>query len=194
MQNTHILFLFCRYADVCVHRLLAAAINVLPLPMDLSSKSKTHDLAANMNRRHRSAQLAGRASVKLHTLIFFAGGSAKEEDAYILDIEMAEKIEPSFTVMVPRYGIEGQVQLSIEADDPKLHRFPDDHKITYDNGTNDKITLQVFDKVRVSIWVKDVQDDQQELVIDLADPTFGSGEPKKRKIETERADDQRKKR
>ena len=126
-----------------------------------------------MNRRHRSAQLAGRASVKLHTLIFFSGDAPKEEDAYILNIETAAKTEPSFTVMVPRYGIEGQVQLPIEADDPKLHRFPDEHKITYDGPEGKNVSLQVFDKVIVSIWVNNVQDDQQELVIDIVEPKLG---------------------
>ena len=105
----HIFTVRNSYADVCVHRLLAAAIGVAPLPVHLSSKSYLHDLAANMNRRHRSAQLAGRASVQLHTLIFFSGDGAKEEDAYVLDVDTAEASEPSFTVMVPRYGIEGRV-------------------------------------------------------------------------------------
>jgi exosome complex exonuclease DIS3/RRP44 len=46
-----------RYADVVVHRLLAAAIGVAPLPEALMSKGKLHDLADNMNRRHKAAQV-----------------------------------------------------------------------------------------------------------------------------------------
>jgi exosome complex exonuclease DIS3/RRP44 len=164
-----------RYADVCVHRLLAAAINVAPLPPHLSSKSYLHDLCANMNRRHRAAQLAGRASVQLHTLIFFASDAAgKEEDAYVLDVETTDKSEPSVSVMVPRYGIEGRVKLGIAVDDPKLFRLPDEHKIVYDNNTS----VQVFDRIRVKIWVREVQDNQRELVIDLVSPTFS--EPNKK--------------
>lgn len=175
-----LIFLCCRYADVCVHRLLAAAINVAPLPVHLSSKSYLHDLCANMNRRHRAAQLAGRASVQLHTLIFFAGGTAKEEDAYILDVETAEQSEPSIRVMVPRYGIEGRVTLPIESDDSKLVRLPKEHRLVYDqDGSN--ISLQVFDKIRVSILVKNIEDHQRELVIELVDPTFSSA-PGKRKL------------
>ena len=167
---THFTSPIRRYADVCVHRLLAAAINVAPLPVHLSSKTYLHDLCANMNRRHRSAQLAGRASVQLHTLIFFDSAKAKEEDAYVLDVETAEKSDPSFTVIVPRYGIEGRVSLALNPDDPKLVRIPNEHKIVYDN----KASIQVFDKVRVSISVQTDLDHQRELLIKLVDPKMVS--------------------
>jgi exoribonuclease R len=165
-----------RYADVCVHRLLAAAINVAPLPSHLSSKSYLHDLCANMNRRHRAAQLAGRASVQLHTLIFFAGDDAREEDAYVLDIETAEKSEPSISVMVPRYGIEGRVKIPVLYDDPELVRFPNEHRIAYRTNTS----IQVFDRIRVKLWVREVHDYQRELVIELVTPSFEPKESKKR--------------
>lgn len=131
-----------------------------------------------MNRRHRAAQLAGRASVQLHTLIFFASESGgKEEDAYVLDVETAEKSEPSVSVMVPRYGIEGRVKLGIVTDDPKLVRLADQHKILY--GSND-ISIQVFDRIRVKIWVREIQDYQRELVIDLVSPSLGKPTSKRR--------------
>mmetsp|Transcript_21963 Transcript_21963/g.46201 ORF Transcript_21963/g.46201 Transcript_21963/m.46201 type:complete len:1045 (+) Transcript_21963:124-3258(+) len=173
---THFTSPIRRYADVCVHRLLAAAINVAPLPLHLSSKSYLHDLCSNMNRRHRAAQLAGRASVQLHTLIFFANGS-KEEDAYVLDVETAEKSDPSIRVMVPQYGIEGQVKLPVSSDDPKLIRLPKENKIVFDN----KIAIQVFDKVRVKVWVREIQAYQRELVIELMNPSFSHEVPNKRR-------------
>ncbi len=61
----------CRYADVVVHRLLAAAIGLNRLPEDAKDGDRLHALAGNLNLRHRNAQMAGRASVELHTLIFF---------------------------------------------------------------------------------------------------------------------------
>ena len=173
---THFTSPIRRYADVCVHRLLASAIGVQPLPVFLSSKSHLHDLAANMNRRHRAAQLAGRASVQLHTLIFFAGdedgGGAKEEDAYVLDVETDGESEPAFTVMVPRYGIEGKVRLGhIDGKDERLVRDPEKFKLSYKDGETGKVvaSVKVFDKVRVRIWVRSSRD-RRELVVDLLQP------------------------
>ena len=123
-----------------------------------------------MNRRHRSAQLAGRASVQLHTLIFFDEGDGKEDDAFILDINTSELSEPSFTVMVPRYGIEGKVKVPLSADDPNLKREPDKHRLVYENKDGTKLFLQVFDKVKIKIWVRKIQDYQRELVLDLVEP------------------------
>lgn len=167
---THFTSPIRRYADVCVHRLLAAAIGVESLPVHLSSKSYLHDLAANMNRRHRSAQLAGRASVQLHTLIVFSGEDGqKEEDAYVLDVDTNDSSEPSFTVIVPRYGIEGRVRLPhLTATDKNIKRDAEKHSISYK-----ETKIQVFDRVRVKIYVNVVQETQKELMLDLVHPIFG---------------------
>jgi exosome complex exonuclease DIS3/RRP44 len=143
-----------------------------------------------MNRRHRAAQLAGRASVQLHTLIFFGSEAAREEDAYVLDVETAEKSDPSISVMVPRYGIEGRLKLPIESDDPKLVRVPNEHKFVYDTNTS----IQVFDRVKVKIWVREVQEHQRELVIELVNPSLIQDEtPHKRSGDGDKNTSSRKK-
>lgn len=67
----HLSVTVCRYADVLVHRLLAASLNLAPLPDSARDRAGVHALTDNLNLRHRNAQMAGRASVELHTLIFF---------------------------------------------------------------------------------------------------------------------------
>jgi exosome complex exonuclease DIS3/RRP44 len=173
---THFTSPIRRYADVCVHRLLAAAIGVAPLPPHLSSKTYLHDLAANMNRRHRAAQLAGRASVQLHTLIFFSEAGKQEEDAYVLDVDTTEGKVPSFAVMVPRYGIEVKVKLPVEADDPSIQRLPSEHKVMVQKSNYSR-SIKVFDKVRVQITVVELENHHRELVVELLDEKSSNPAP-----------------
>ena len=82
--------------------------------------------------------------------------------------------------MIPRYGIEGRVKLGIIANDPGLERFPADHRIKYAKDDS-SLSIRVFDKVRVRIWVRESQGDQRELVLDLIDPKNPSNTGVKRK-------------
>lgn len=68
---THFTSPIRRYADVVVHRELASAIGLQPLPHDYEDKVWMRALTINLNKRHVMSQLAGRASVTLHTHIFF---------------------------------------------------------------------------------------------------------------------------
>jgi exosome complex exonuclease DIS3/RRP44 len=51
---------------VLAHRQLAAAINYTPLHPSLQSKSHVDKTLSVVNRRHRLAQMAGRASVEFY--------------------------------------------------------------------------------------------------------------------------------
>jgi hypothetical protein len=74
----------------------------------LLSKHHHHhqqDLASHMNRRHRAAQHAQRASVNLNTLIYFKNRPSVEV-AYVLSVA-----QDKIVVIVPRFGIEGSLIL-----------------------------------------------------------------------------------
>lgn len=64
---THFTSPIRRYADVLVHRLLAAAIDIASLSNDMTDKFKLSKQCDQMNRKNRMAQLASQASVQFNT-------------------------------------------------------------------------------------------------------------------------------
>ena len=69
-------------ADVLAHRQLAAAISHTPLHASLHSKSNVERIMDVINRRHRMAQMAGRASVEFYVGLALKGRAealAKEQ-------------------------------------------------------------------------------------------------------------------
>lgn len=68
-----------RYADIIVHRLLAACVGADSTYPELLDKHSNSHLCNNLNYRNRMAQYAGRASVALNTHLFFRGKKQEEE-------------------------------------------------------------------------------------------------------------------
>lgn len=102
---THFTSPIRRYADLVVHRQLAAAIEYERSDPSLRSQHNLESIIKNINVRHRNAQMAGRASVE-----YYVGQALKgrvlEEPGFVMKV-----FSNGLVVFVPRFGIEGLIRL-----------------------------------------------------------------------------------
>merc|ERR1712196_265121 len=111
------------------------------------------------------AQLAGRASVALHTVLYFQSRKITEP-ACVMRVRKNGAI-----VLVPRFGIEGPVYVAAKEDTATLsqYRFEEEKKALV-HLTDDSKSLRVFDEVKVLIEVIEVAMFRKELQLSLVWP------------------------
>ncbi|KDQ11177.1 hypothetical protein BOTBODRAFT_68089 [Botryobasidium botryosum FD-172 SS1] len=165
---THFTSPIRRYADVLAHRQLSAAISYTPLHPVLHSKAHIEQIMGNINRRHRMAQMAGRASIEFYVGLALKARSQRggvtrqvEEDAYVI-----RAFRNGISVFVSALGIEGLVTFKHENKyDPNLYT------VSLPDGAGKDVTIAVFDKVRVKIEVeKDKNTQRGKVKMTLASP------------------------
>jgi exosome complex exonuclease DIS3/RRP44 len=95
----HIFSTFKTQTDVLVHRQLSAAIDHAPLHASLHSKDYVERILDNVNRRHRMAQMASRASVEFYVGLALQGRGESESN------KSGSVTEEAFVIRTFRNGV-----------------------------------------------------------------------------------------
>ncbi|KAJ2952091.1 hypothetical protein O0L34_g4361 [Tuta absoluta] len=152
---THFTSPIRRYADVIVHRLLAACIGADVTHANLLDTKEADAICDNLNYRHRQAQYAGRASVALNTHILFKE-RVEIESAVVLAVK-----RNALQVLIPKYGLEGPLYLPNNIftynEEEHLQRAGD-------------VVLKTFDEITVRLALDSTNIQHRKLVFQLVQP------------------------
>lgn len=148
---THFTSPIRRYCDVVAHRQLAGAIGYETLDLLQRDKGKMELMVKNMNRRHRNAQFAGRASIE-----YYVGqvmrDNHEEHEGYVIKC-----FSNGIVVLVPKFGVEGLIKLETIGDVTSAEFHEDDFQLEFTDFTGKRRKVGVFDKVNVD--VKSIKDE-----------------------------------
>lgn len=142
---THFTSPIRRYCDVVAHRQLAAAIGYEPLHEVHMDKSKMDLVVKNINKRHRNAQFAGRASIEYYVGQVMKNNQSDQE-GYVIKV-----FSNGIVILVPKFGVESLIKLEILGDVNSAVFDEENYSLTFVTKSGVKRTVSVFDKVDVSV-------------------------------------------
>ncbi|KIK77030.1 hypothetical protein PAXRUDRAFT_835134 [Paxillus rubicundulus Ve08.2h10] len=178
---THFTSPIRRYADVLAHRQLAASISHTPLHPSLHSQANVERIMDVINRRHRMAQMAGRASVEFYVGLALKGRTealakardkpAEAETGVIEEAFVIRTFRNGVGVFVFQLGLEGLVTFKHD-----VQFDADNYTLTVPSAFSKDVTISVFDKVKVRIDVaKDKNTQRGRVKMSLVNPIDSRG-------------------
>ncbi|BGP26866.1 mitotic control protein dis3 [Rhodotorula toruloides] len=177
---THFTSPIRRYADVLVHRQLSAAISGLPLHTGLQTRAWVDKTLEVVNKRHRGAQGAARASIEFYVALAIQrrkedaqkkAGVGKEGSKVRAEAFVIRAFRNGLAVFVSQFGLEGLVTFRRDND-----YDADSYEIHVPTPSGKNVTIGVFDKVEVEISVeKDKNTQRGKVVMHLVEPVDSRG-------------------
>ncbi|CAB3364764.1 Hypothetical predicted protein [Cloeon dipterum] len=161
---THFTSPIRRYADIMVHRLLAVCIGADHMSPEMLDKNFSNQVCKNLNYRNRMAQYAGRASVALHTHLFFRN-KIQDEQGYILYVR-----KNALLILIPKYGLEGTVYVAPKKGEVLPVTFVYDEE--QQTQTCGSVVFNPFDPVKVQLSLDQSDRQREKLVFKLVEPVI----------------------
>lgn len=164
---THFTSPIRRYADLLVHRFLGAAIGSATIDAPLMNKNNVQMMCDQINYRHRMAQLASRASLRLHTVLYIKSKKTIIDQGYVFFVR-----QNAIQILVPciayefTYFLQPQEVWSYDVSDRSQK-----HK-------EKNIVLRQFDKVKVHVSVTTKEDTRfsDKIQVRILDPPIDDPE------------------